>query len=88
MLHLHVATTQPMEYVLHQHAGIAQGAGTAGRSQWKAQGMGRIWSLLTPEGPFALFPSSWVVPGLLLRVLSSGKGERQEMGNARAGTEP
>lgn len=64
-----------------------QEAGTTGRSQWKAQGMGGIWALLKAKGPFAPLLPSWAVPGLFLRELSNGKCERQETGNARAGTE-
>ena len=39
------------------------------------------------EGPFAPLPPSWAVLGLFLREMSNGKEERQEMGDARAGTE-
>lgn len=64
-----------------------QGAETAGISQWKAQGMATIWALLMTEGLFTPLLSSWAALALFLRQLNNGKGERQEMGNTRAGTE-
>lgn len=63
-----------------------QGAGTEGRSQSSTR---HGWYLSSPNGRrlIAPLPPSWAVLGLFLRGLSNGKGERQEMGNAKAGTE-
>lgn len=41
-----------------------QGAGATGRSQWKAEGMGGISTLLNAEGLFAPLVPGWAVPEL------------------------